>query len=288
MQFLYLLLFFSCITGYSCAQVSDSAIATIEQNERWMNELEKLPMKEQVARITKRLLLDTNVYARNSFSAEMRYSKNNGARPLYVIGGIPIYLCNIEDVKDVVKLTTLISEAEIKHVQILRKEQATALYGTRASAGVIAFGIDETKKMNLEELNLGNDCHAPYICGLARAYIDAHTPITTREQNQKWLEELSKLSIDLQIKKINERLKSDARLNPDSEYRNIGPLFVVDGVPVDVSNSKEVAKLTDKLSKGEKVSITILDEKTQTSPLFCRPSSGMILIQIGTKAKKKK
>jgi hypothetical protein len=292
MRFLYLLLFFSFITTFTCAQVSDSAISTLAQNEEWMDELQELQVKEQVIRITKRLLLDTSVYARNSLPAEVRYSKNNGARPLYVIDGVPLYLCNIQDVKDVIKLTALISEAEIKHVWILRKEQATALYGTRASAGVIAFEIDETKKTNLEELNLGNDCDPPYSCGLTRAYIDANTPITTHEQNQKWLEELTRLSNNEQVKKINERFKNYASKfakadTPKKEYWNVQPLFVVDGVPVDIDNSKELRKLTNKLSK-EKVDITIMDEKTQSKTLLCGVPSGLILIQTFHKGKKKK
>jgi hypothetical protein len=121
--------------------------------------------------------------------------------------------------------------------------------------------------------------------------------ITTREQNQKWLEELKILPVKEQVKKINERLKNKAsefekantpKSTPDSnEYREVHPLFVVDGIPIDIDDLKELAKLTNKLSK-EKVSITIVDEKTQSGALFCRPSSGVILIQTLNKGKEEK
>lgn len=251
----------------------------MEQNEKWMDELEKLSIKEQVAKVIDRLLLDTSVYARNSFPAEVRYSKNNGARPLYVIDSLPIYLCNIEDVKGVIKLTRFISGSEIKNVSILRDEQAIALYGSTAKAGVIIFSTtNEFKKTlnNLGEFNLGIDCFPPYICGFGKATQLAQL-ITTPEQNQMWLHELKILPVKEQVKKINERLLNDAsefaknnvpKLTPDSKTnKEIHPLYVIDGVPIDIEeqvNLTKMKELTDLLSKTNKITISVLEKEVMT------------------------
>ncbi len=285
-RFLIFFLFFSFIRINLAAQAIDSAISSISQNERWMNELEKLPLKEQVTKITKRLLLDTSVYARNSFPAEVRYSKNNGARPVYVINGFPIYLCNIESVQPVITLTNLILESEVEKINILHCKEAMALYGTRASAGVIILRTKHNKEENFQELNLGTDCQAPYICGFGRATQMAQL-ITTPEQNQKWLEELKTLPFNEQLKKINERLKNDASEVArksgaklySKEYWDIHTIFIVNGVPVDIENLKEITKLTNELSEAQKGSVTVMDEKTQTKALFCKTQRNVVVVQ---------
>lgn len=285
MRFLVFFLFF-LLSINLVGQSTDTAISTISQNEQWMDELEKLPLNEQVTKITKRLLLDTGVYARNRFPAEVRYSNNNGGRPLYVVNGVPIYLCNIDSVQHVIRLTNLILESQIEKITIFRDKKATALYGSNASAGVIVLTTKRNIEKELPGLNLGTDCNVPYICGFGRA-TQITQLITTPEQNQKWLESLKTLPFNEQLKKINERLKNDAseiakehaaKLN-SKEYHDIHPLFVVNGVPVDVESSMLVNQFTSELSKAQKGSVTILDEKTQTQALFCNTQSAVVVIK---------
>jgi hypothetical protein len=100
--------------------------------------------------------------------------------------------------------------------------------------------------------------------------------ITTPEQNQKWLEELKILPVKEQVKKINERLLNDISelAKKDTQKlafhsRDIHPLFVIDGVPVDLENdSKKIKELTTMLSQSENLSISILDKQAMVNESY--------------------
>lgn len=147
---------------------TDKLILTQEQNDKWIAELETSPLNKQLNLITTRILLDTNVYVRSSYPDRIKVQdeSDNGkktqsfGRPLITIDGKCehnyLNITNRTSNKSLRHLTELINEDNIERVTIYKDVKATAIYGSRATAGVIVLTIKNKRTCKrIKEIDFG-------------------------------------------------------------------------------------------------------------------------------------
>jgi hypothetical protein len=145
----------------------DSLVLTKEQNDRWILKLEREIKIKQLDLIKKRILLDTNIYIPKYYPDGLKFDnekakgkKTEGyGRPLLVFNGqYAAYIDNGTKSKSIVKLTEFLSDNKITTISIMNAPQATAVYGSRASCGVILFSTKDKKTFKkIKEIDLGVD-----------------------------------------------------------------------------------------------------------------------------------
>lgn len=138
-------------------EISESnVILTQEKNNQWISQLEKLDFTNQLPFIKNRVLQDSCVYfyetqggcgfgrtVQKEKSKEQPKEKTKTCyKPLLVFDGVPF---------EGKRAIDFINEEEIKETKILKGSSATALYGTRGSAGVILFTFKNKESLNKME-----------------------------------------------------------------------------------------------------------------------------------------
>ena len=158
-RFLTLIIVLLMQHNISSQSLSDSLLLTTEQSTEWLNKLEKLPVHSQIELIKKRILLDTNVYARSAscriilktnasdsvVNTEDPNEKTDKKKPeriysnriLIILNGLPIHDVGEMDTQTAMIHIAEIDKLNIKKTAILKGATTTALYGSRAVMGVI-------------------------------------------------------------------------------------------------------------------------------------------------------
>jgi TonB-dependent SusC/RagA subfamily outer membrane receptor len=128
---------------------ADSLIITYQQNNSWLDNVAKLELKDQLKEIKKRILSDTNIYVRQSFTDRIKIEdqyKNEKrvqgqCKPIFIVEGQPVYITNGTDNRNIIALTKFLKADNIKKINILRDQTALAIYGSRAACGVLLISL---------------------------------------------------------------------------------------------------------------------------------------------------
>ncbi len=148
------LLFFSL---NAMAQPSNpDVILTKEQNQKWLWDLEVLTLKEQISKIQKRIIADSNFYEHKKPVIRDGYEPT--LQPVISIDGVILTVCKGASKDDLSQLLGILNN--VISIKILEKEQATPLVGRRGEAGYITMQTNQSKtEEKLRKLNLtGGDC----------------------------------------------------------------------------------------------------------------------------------
>ena len=145
-------LFFSFVTFAQAPDVP--VITTAEQNQKWLWDLEILTLKEQITKIQKRIIADSNFYETkrnqliNTFPAQVQ--------PIYQIDNATLTICRGTSKEVLASLSDILHT--VISVKVLQDGQAGALYGQRGKeGGVILMNTnsdrtaDKLRKLNLTE-----------------------------------------------------------------------------------------------------------------------------------------
>lgn len=147
---------------------NDKLILTRDKNDKWIAELETGLLSNQLTSIRTRILLDTNIYVRSSYPDRIKIQdeSDNGkkiesfGRPLIIVDGqCKHYSLNINNrtsSKSIRELSKLLTEENIEKVTIYKDVNATAIYGSRAVAGVIILTVKAKKTCKrIQDINFG-------------------------------------------------------------------------------------------------------------------------------------
>ena len=149
---------------------STDLIVTQKQNENWFIHLGQIGFKEQVELINRRVLLDTNVFIPNRYTADNLNGRLSGyCKPILVAGGIPFYIKNKTKAGHIARLTELLTVKTIKSIEIVSGEKATAIFGSAGECKVLV--VTMRKKSTKRRL--------------ARLEKKMQTPTVTRELRWK-------------------------------------------------------------------------------------------------------
>lgn len=145
-------------TGFAGSlSITDTLIITREQNEAWLDQIERQELKEQMATLKIRLLEDTAIYLSEAScrfglgtttkpSSEEEEKRVRGTcKPLLIFDGEPACIANTTPPSSVKQLADILIADNIKTLMILRDARATALYGSRASCGAFIFELKKKK-----------------------------------------------------------------------------------------------------------------------------------------------
>lgn len=142
--------------------LTNRLILTKDKNDKWIGELETKTLSEQLTSIATRILLDTNIYVRSRYNDRIKLQDESDnskkiesfGRPLIVVDGkCEYYSLNINNRtsnKSLKQLSDLINENYIERVTICKDAKAIAIYGSRATAGVIILTIKD--KMTCKQI----------------------------------------------------------------------------------------------------------------------------------------
>jgi hypothetical protein len=148
-------------TLFAQLAVKDSLILTDGQNTRWLNRLEESDLTNKLAHIKRRLLADTAVYVRQpsadriSMADQYKYENRieGSCKPILVFDGQLLYFTNTMTHQMVRKTADLLTNANVKDVIVIRDASAAAIYGSRASCGVLVFHLKNKKvKRKIKQL----------------------------------------------------------------------------------------------------------------------------------------
>ena len=154
----------TCLTAQSTA---DSLILTKEQSDRWIIKIKKEIKSKQLDLIRQRILLDTNIYIRQSYPDRIKFDTEKEKRtrtegygkPLLVFNGQ--YFADFNNKtknKSIKELANFLTDNKIKSVSIIKDTQATAIYGSRAICGVIQLTTKDKKTLKqIKEIKLSAD-----------------------------------------------------------------------------------------------------------------------------------
>jgi len=135
----------------------DEVIRTKEQNNKWLWDLEMLPLKAQAEKIQKRILTDTSDYKQDAFA--ITGQAPSGKRPLYIMDNIVIGICKETSTASLKELSAMINNTI--SIKILEEAQGTPVYGIKATGGVILLETTNKKTEDkLKQLKLtGTGCN---------------------------------------------------------------------------------------------------------------------------------
>lgn len=147
-----MLLAISCTFGQG-TNAQEPLILSYEQNSTWLNQLQTMSTKEKLSAVSERLLSDTAVYVPQAFPDRIRSEdqyKNEKrikgiCRPLLILGTHPANIGNQTSVSTIKQLANLLTIKNIKELRILRDQNATAIYGSNASCGVLILDVKKNK-----------------------------------------------------------------------------------------------------------------------------------------------
>lgn len=130
-------------------------IQTKEQNQKWLWDLEVLTLKEQIAKIQKRITSDSASYhikgrLKTDYSA-------TGIRPMYIVDDAPLTICRGIAADAYTQLIELLNG--VKSIKIFQDTQATAIYGSIGGAGGVIVmqtgsskNVEKLKKLDLVDV----------------------------------------------------------------------------------------------------------------------------------------
>ncbi len=127
-------------------------ILTQEQNEDWFLHLEQSELKDQVELINRRILSDTNVFVPSNTDRYIAENVNGRilgyCKPIIVAGGTLFYIGNGTKTSDIKRLTELLTIKTIKSIEVIPKEKAIGIYGSRGECRELLVTIkkNSTKK----------------------------------------------------------------------------------------------------------------------------------------------
>lgn len=166
-RLLTILVILISLTTLTAQSTIDSLILTKEQSDRWLLILEKEAKLKQLDLIRQRILLDTNIYIRQSYADRIKFDNEKAkgtrtygyGRPLLVFNGQYILdINNRTKNKSIMELADFLNDSRIKNVTIIKDSQATAIYGTRAVCGVFLLTTKDKKTFKqIKEINLSAD-----------------------------------------------------------------------------------------------------------------------------------
>ena len=123
------------LTTNLIAQVDSGLILTQEQNDKWFERFGQLGLKDQIETLNKRILMDTNVFVTNTLDRLVIEKVNRRqvgfCKPMMLIGGVLISIENRTQTSDIKYLTTLLTAETVKKIEIIKEDQASALFGQR-------------------------------------------------------------------------------------------------------------------------------------------------------------
>lgn len=164
MKKLYLIcLLLSAITCMGYAQQSSvlEQITTVEANDKWLDSVEVLSEKGKVEALALRMVQDTAVRVLRSMpdrisANQVRLAHSaktiTDCKPIIVVNGV-LFLSNQETSSDsIVRAASLLKEARVKNLGIMRGTMASAIYGARAECGVFAIDVDKKSFKKLQAL----------------------------------------------------------------------------------------------------------------------------------------
>jgi TonB-dependent SusC/RagA subfamily outer membrane receptor len=132
----------------------DNLVLTKEQNDKWISKLEKESKSGQLELIRARILLDTNIYVNEYYADRLKIDndKQRGKRTEAYGRSLLVFnqsyaadINNRTKNKSILKLADFLTDKKIKSISILKGTQATALYGSRATNGVILLTTADKK-----------------------------------------------------------------------------------------------------------------------------------------------
>ena len=139
----------------------DSLILSDYQNDRWLIRLETVPLNDQVKIIRERILADTAIFIRQAFADRITIDYSHEKRiegackPLLVFESQPAYISNKTSKASIEKLAILITKANIKKVTLMKGAEAQAIYGSRATCGVVMLEVKSSEVIaELERIKL--------------------------------------------------------------------------------------------------------------------------------------
>ncbi len=154
---------FVFITQFSFGQVNNDLILTAAENEIWISEITQAPVERQLTLLKNRILADTNVYVRTTApdrikigdESESGRRQESFGRPLLVLSGQCnnryLRISNRTDNKSIERLASFLTIRNVKEMTILTNDKATAIYGSRATAGV--FILTFRKKLTCKSIS---------------------------------------------------------------------------------------------------------------------------------------
>ena len=144
------------INGLAQAQTGKGyvPIHTKDQNQKWLWELEMLPLKEQVTKIQERILMDSCLSVSTTKLTIGSYTEGN--MPQYMIDNI-ILAIHKETTKDeLIELNNIIDK--VISVKIMDQAQGASYVGSKAAGGVVWLETNDKKNVQkkLQELKIAS------------------------------------------------------------------------------------------------------------------------------------
>jgi hypothetical protein len=148
-----------CVYGQ---KLTDNIIITNkDQNDNWLTNLEKQETSRQKEIIADRLLADTLTYLKGTGDRIILKPQIDSAkadvncRPQIIWNGIPLYVKNSTSTGTVKEMASMLRQAKINKIEIIRDERATALYGSRGLCGLLLISSNDKKlKRQIKKLKL--------------------------------------------------------------------------------------------------------------------------------------
>lgn len=152
-----ILTIFSLVTISLYGQSKPDLILTQEQNDKWFEAFEQLSLQNQIDFLHKRLLADTNMFVPTNFdrleTVQLKGRQVGFCKPIIVAGGVEISIENRTKPVDVRHLTSLLTAKTVERIEIVKGDQATALFGSRGICKGIIISINGKRtKRKLQKL----------------------------------------------------------------------------------------------------------------------------------------
>lgn len=154
----FLVAMFLCFLVYAPMRAQNpDIILTKEQNQKWLWDLEVLTLKEQISKIQKRIIADSNFYETKK-TVIIRDNYEAAIQPVFSIDGTILTICKGAGKDDLSQLLEMLNN--VVSIKIMEKEQATPLIGRKGEAGYITLQTNLSKTEDkLRKLNFtGGDC----------------------------------------------------------------------------------------------------------------------------------
>ena len=143
---------------YLCAVTSAlgqtaNLILTEAQNNLWLDSLSNSALKAKLNLINQRLLNDTAVFVKKSYSDVLKGNYKKGSKvegygkPILIISGRYFIMENYSEPQEIIKLTKLLTLKNVTDISVIKATdpQATAIFGQVAENGVIILTISNKK-----------------------------------------------------------------------------------------------------------------------------------------------
>jgi TonB-dependent SusC/RagA subfamily outer membrane receptor len=162
-----LIIILTLSTNLTAQSQVDSLVLSKDQNDRWIVKLERETKVRQLDLVRKRILSDTNIYVPKYYPDRIKFDNEKAkgkrsegyCRPLLVFNAqYYAYIDNGTKEKSIKQLVEFLTDSRIESILIMKDSQATALYGSRATCGVILLTTKDKKTLKrIKEIDLTGD-----------------------------------------------------------------------------------------------------------------------------------